>query len=190
MKQHIITDKEKAKSIFEELTRIMDDRYRTFESSSADNITTYNRQVSPKKRLPRIFVVHDELGAWMAQEKDYQETVLSSVANLGMKSRAAGIHLILITQRADAETIPPRLRDNIGNKLCLKVRDNTASRIALGVGGAEKLLGQGHLACCLGNQEPPHGQDFFTVQVPFIETEDIERIAKAAKDYWSKDYWS
>ena len=190
MKQHIITKKESARSLFEELTRIMNERYKKLESFNAPDITAYNRKVSPPKRLPRIFVVHDELGAWMAQEKDYQETVLSSVANLGMKSRAAGIHLILITQRADAEVIPPRLRDNIGNKLCLKVRDNTASRIALGVGGAEKLLGQGHLACCLGNQEPPHGQDFFTVQVPFIETEDIERIAKAAKDYWSKDYWS
>ncbi|MBO7071982.1 MAG: hypothetical protein J6V89_00405, partial [Acetobacter sp.] len=68
MKQHIITKKEDAKSLFEELTHIMDDRYRTFESSSADNITTYNRHVPTKKRLPRIFVVHDELGAWMAQE--------------------------------------------------------------------------------------------------------------------------
>ncbi|MBR2124034.1 MAG: DNA translocase FtsK [Acetobacter sp.] len=190
MKKPIITEKDKAKSIFEELTHIMDNRYRQFESLNVPTLTEYNRKVPAQERLSRIFLVHDELGAWMAQEKDYQDVVLSSVANLGMKARAAGIHLVLITQRPDAETIPPRLRDNIGNRLCLKVRDNTASRIALGMGGAEKLLGKGHLACILGNQTPPDGQAFFTVQVPFIKTEDIERIAEAAKEYWTKDYCS
>ncbi len=184
MKKPIITEKDKAKSIFEELTHIMDNRYRQFESLNVPTLTEYNRKVPAQERLSRIFLVHDELGAWMAQEKDYQDVVLSSVANLGMKARAAGIHLVLITQRPDAETIPPRLRDNIGNKLCLKVRDKTASRIALSVGGAEKLLGKGHLACILGNQTPPDGQAFFTVQVPFIKTEDIERITEAAKNYW------
>lgn len=190
MKKPIITEKDEAKSIFEALTHIMDDRYRQFESLNVPTLTEYNRKVPAQERLSRIFLVHDELGAWMAQEKDYQDVVLSSVANLGMKARAAGIHLILITQRADVNAVPSRLRDNIGNRLCLKVQNSTSSRIALGVGGAEKLLGKGHLACILANQKPPHGQEFFTVQVPFIKTEDIERIAEAAKEYWTKDYCS
>lgn len=121
----------------------------------------------------------------MAQEKEYQEVVLSSVANLGMKARAAGIHLTLITQRADAEAVPGRLRDNMGNRLCLKVQNSTGSRMVLGVGGAEKLLGKGHLACVLANQQLPPGQDFFVVQVPFAETEDMHRLANAAKSYWA-----
>ena len=121
----------------------------------------------------------------MAQEKEYQEVVLSSVANLGMKARAAGIHLTLITQRADAEAVPGRLRDNMGNRLCLKVQNGTGSRMVLGVGGAEKLLGKGHLACVLANQQLPPGQNFFVVQVPFAETEDMHRLADAAKSYWA-----
>lgn len=185
MSRPIITDIDRATEAFQELVKIMDERYEKLARLNAPNIAYYNKRVSPDERMSRIFLVHDELGAWMAQEKEYQETVLSAVANLGMKARAAGIHLILITQRADADAVPTRLRDNMGNRLCLKVQNGTGSRMVLSVQGAEKLLGKGHLACSLANQNPPPGQDFFVVQVPFAEPEDMERIAIAAKKFWS-----
>jgi S-DNA-T family DNA segregation ATPase FtsK/SpoIIIE len=56
--------------------------------------------------------------------------------------------------------------------------------MVLGVGGAEKLLGKGHLACLLANQQLPPGQEFFVIQVPFAEPEDIHRLALAAKSFW------
>ena len=120
----------------------------------------------------------------MAQEKDYKETVLSSVSNLGMKARAAGIHLVLITQRADADAVPPRLRDNMNNRLCLKVQNSTGSTMVLNKVGAERLLGKGHLACQLANQPMPAGQEFFVVQVPYADPDDMERLAEAAKSHW------
>jgi DNA segregation ATPase FtsK/SpoIIIE, S-DNA-T family len=185
MKVPIVTEMSDAKTILQDLVFQMDARYDKFAAAGAANITEYNRKVTQEHRMSRIFLVHDELGAWMAQEKEYQEVVLSSVANLGMKARAAGIHLTLITQRADAEAVPGRLRDNMGNRLCLKVQNSTGSRMVLGVGGAEKLLGKGHLACVLANQQLPPGQNFFVVQVPFAETEDMHRLADAAKRYWA-----
>lgn len=185
MKVPIVTEMSDAKTILQDLVIQMDARYDKFAASGASNITEYNRKVTQEHRMSRIFLVHDELGAWMAQEKEYQEVVLSSVANLGMKARAAGIHLTLITQRADAEAVPGRLRDNMGNRLCLKVQNGTGSRMVLGVGGAEKLLGKGHLSCVLANQQLPPGQSFFVVQVPFAETEDMHRLADAAKSYWA-----
>lgn len=185
LKAPIVTEIDEAKSILVHLVDQMDFRYEQLASVGAANIGEYNRKVEPERRMSRIFLVHDELGAWMAQEKDYQEVVLSSAANLGMKARAAGIHLILITQRADADAVPSRLRDNMGNRLCLKVQNSMGSRMVLGVVGAEKLLGKGHLACVMANQPLPAGQDFFVVQVPFAAGEDIHRIADAAKTYWT-----
>ena len=184
LKSGIVTDIDEAKGIFEALVQKMDERYKMFKSAGTANIAEYNLGASPEARISRIFLIHDELGAWMAQEKEYQEVVLSSVANLGMKARAAGIHLILITQRADADAVPGRLRDNMGNRLCLKVQNSTGSRMVLSVGGAERLLGKGHLACVLANEPNPAGQEFFVAQTPFAETENIRRLAQAAKDYW------
>ena len=184
MKGPIVTEMSAAKAILEDLVLQMEARYDRIAAIGAANITEHNLKVAPEQRMSRIFLVHDELGAWMAQEKEYQEVVLSSVANLGMQARAAGIHLILITQRADADAVPGRLRDNMGNRLCLKVQNGTGSRMVLGVGGAERLLGKGHLACVLANQALPPGQEFFVVQVPFAESGDMRRLAQAAKEYW------
>ena len=184
MKQPIVTDVEAAASVFANLVVEMDARYQLLVDHGVPHIGAYNRNVSPEQRLSRIFLVHDELGAWMAQEKEYQEVVLSSVSALGMKARAAGIHLVLITQRADADAVPTRLRDNMGNRLCLKVQNSTGSRMVLDRRGAEKLLGKGHLACVLANQATPPGQEFFVVQVPFAEFDDLQRLADAAMAYW------
>ena len=184
MKAPIITEMGDAASIFGVLVRQMDERYERLARVGAQNIEHYNRKVAPEERMWRIFLVHDEMGAWMAQEKEYQEVVLSAVASLGMKARAAGIHLTLITQRADADAVPTRLRDNMGNRLCLKVQNSTGSRMVLGVGGAERLLGKGHLACVMAYQSPPPGQEYYVVQVPYADPEDMQRLAEAAISHW------
>ena len=184
LRSPIITDIQGAERVFDDLVRLMDERYECLAKIGAQNIAHYNRQVDPHERMSRIFLFHDEMGAWMAQEKEYQEIVLSAVSNLGMKARAAGIHFTLITQRADADAVPPRLRDNMGNRLCLRVQNTAGSRMVLAVGGAQKLLGKGHLACVLANQSPPPGQEYFVVQVPFAEPEHMQRLAGEAIRYW------
>ena len=184
MREEVVTEKEQAQKAFDRLVQEMDRRYDLFRKEGVSNIARYNSRMESDERLPRIVLVHDELGSWMAQEKDYREAVLSSVSSLGMEARAAGIHLVLITQRADADAVPPRLRDNMNNRLCLRVQNSTGSRMVLDTGGAERLLGKGHLACQFANQEPPAGQSFFVVQVPYADPEDMERLAEAAKSHW------
>ena len=184
MREDIVTDVEKARETFSRLHQEMKARYRLFDGEGVGDIVRYNAKVISEKRIPRIFLVHDEMGSWMAQEKDYRDTVLSSVSSLGMMARAAGIHLILITQRADAHAIPTRLRDNMNNRLCLKVQNSTGSRMVLNSDGAENLLGKGHLACKLANQSMPSGQEFFVVQVPYAGPEEIEKLVEAVRSHW------
>lgn len=184
MREKIVTDVKRAQETFLRLNQEMKARYELFESEGVEDIVRYNAKVTSEKQIPRIFLVHDEMGSWMAQEKDYRDTVLSSVSSLGMMARAAGIHLILITQRADADAIPTRLRDNMNNRLCLKVQNSTGSRMVLNGDGAERLLGKGHLACKLANQSMPSGQEFFIVQVPYAGPEEIEKLVEAVRSHW------
>ena len=184
MKQPIITDIAEAEKILNELVIEMDKRYRLFANTTTANITEYNAKVEFEKRLSRIFLVHDELGSWMAESNEYKNVILSSVASLGMKARAAGIHLVLITQRADVDAVPGKLRDNCGNRLCLKVQNSQGSKMVLNKTGAETLLGKGHMACELGNENVPAGQEFFIVQVPFASNDQLQKLASVAKNYW------
>lgn len=185
MRRGIVTEIDDAQSVFLELVDEMDRRYELLRKKGVPNLTEYNQVVPAGDRISRIFMVHDEIGAWMANEKDYQDTVLSAVANLGMKARAAGIHLVLITQRADVDAVPGRLRDNMGNRLCLRVQNSAGSRMILNHNGAEKLLGRGHLAAALSGESPPTGQNFFLAQVPFASTENLNILARAAIKHWT-----
>lgn len=185
LKGGIITDIDNAQSVFFELVEEMDNRYEVLAEKGCANLSEYNNLVPDGEKLPRIYLVHDEIGAWMAQEKEYRETVLSSVSNLGMKARAAGIHIILITQRADVEAVPGRLRDNLGNRLCLRVQNSTGSQMILNCNGAEKLLGRGHLAATFTGEANPPGQNFFVAQVPFLPNSDVAKIAREAIKFWS-----
>jgi S-DNA-T family DNA segregation ATPase FtsK/SpoIIIE len=88
-----------------------------------------------------------------------------------VKARAAGIHLIFAAQRPDANVMPVQLRDNLGNRLILRVSSVGTSEIALGVRGAESLLGLGHLAARLEG-EP----GIIFAQAPFLPDDEI-RVA-------------
>jgi S-DNA-T family DNA segregation ATPase FtsK/SpoIIIE len=106
--------------------------------------------------------------------EDYKEAVSANVQRLGVKARAAGIHLIFAAQRPDVNVMPMQLRDNLGNRLILKVASVGTSEIALGVKGAESLLGLGHLAARLSG-EP----GIVFAQAPFLSDEDIDRAVDA-----------
>ena len=95
------------------------------------------------------------------------------VGRLGVKARAAGIHLVFAAQRPDANVMPMQLRANLGNRLILKVDAAGTSEIALGESGAEFLLGNGHL---LAKLEGVAGLCF--VQVPLTEAEFVDAIVR------------
>lgn len=169
----IITDQADAQVVLEQLLGEMDRRYALFAKHEAKNLQRFNAVVGPKARLPAVFLVHDEFAEWM-MTPDYQKAVSGSVARLGVKARAAGIHLIFAAQRPDKDVFPMQLRANLGNRLVLRVADEATSMIALTAKGGERLLGRGHLVAKMDG-EP----DLVYVQVPYLSDDEFAAAAAA-----------
>lgn len=173
MRDEIVTTKDKAAEVLEALVQEMEDRYRAFAKARARDLPTYNSKVSTEERLPMVFLVHDEFADWMLDDT-YKAAVGAAVQRLGVKARAAGIHLIFAAQRPDKDVMPMQLRENLGNRLILKVSSEATSKIALDRPGAELLLGRGHLAAKLNGE-----QGLVFAQAPFLSDQDIEAAVAA-----------
>ncbi|RWB69732.1 FtsK/SpoIIIE domain-containing protein [Mesorhizobium sp.] len=173
VKGGIVIDQTAAIEMMEGLVVEMDRRYELFRENGVRDIRSFNIKAAPEARLPMKFLVHDEFAEWMLTE-DYKSAVTSIVSRLGVKARAAGIHLVFAAQRPDAGVMPVQLRDNLGSRLILKVASVGTSEIALGMKGAENLLGLGHLAARLSG-EP----SIVFAQAPFLSDEDIEAVVSA-----------
>lgn len=177
----IVSDKIEAMRVLNHLADEMDRRYELLRSVGAKNIQRYNAKVSADAQLPAIFLVHDELPDWM-QDDDYAKCLTSVVTRLATKARASGIYLILVAQRPDKDVIPMQIRENLGNRLVMKLPAQS-SEIALGEKGAENLLGKGHLAAKLGGT-------ICYAQAPFVDEENgeldevVDAIASADRE-WS-----
>ncbi|MDA7979459.1 MAG: DUF87 domain-containing protein [Pirellulales bacterium] len=166
----LIVEENQAVTRLESLVQEMDERYKRFRAAKANNITSFNRKCKLTDRMPTIWLIHDEFAEWMLVE-DYKDAVSSTVQRLGVKARAAGIHLIFAAQRPDANVMPMQLRSNLGNRLILRVDSEGTSELSLGDKGAEKLLGKGHL---LARLEGDPGLTY--AQVPLASTEFTEAV--------------
>ncbi|MDV3000421.1 MAG: hypothetical protein N5P05_002027 [Chroococcopsis gigantea SAG 12.99] len=178
LKEGIITEQSKAIEIFESIVAEMERRYQKFREKKANNLFNYNQKVSPDEHLPVLLLVHDEFADWMLID-EYKNAISAAVQRLGVKARAAGIHLIFAAQRPDNNVFPMQLRDNLGNRLILKVESTGTSEISLGQKGAENLLGRGHLAAKLSGEAA-----IIYAQVPFISDEDFADVAEVIKQGW------
>jgi len=184
MAKDIVTDQEDAEHVLEMIVREMDRRYeQLLKPKKVPKISEYNKLVPEAEQLPYIYLIHDEMADWMASSDEYRKVIQQQVTRLAAKGRACGIHVIMITQRAAQEAIPPGIRDNLNNRLVLKVAGEAGSNLALGTKGAERLLGKGHLAARL-NGDKPSGEEYFVAQVPFAETDDLAMYAEAAIEAW------
>ncbi|ATZ95762.1 FtsK/SpoIIIE domain-containing protein [Dickeya fangzhongdai] len=175
MRDEIVTTKEKAAEVLDALVEEMEERYRAFARIRARDLPSYNSKASVEERLPMIFLVHDEFADWMLDDA-YKAAVGAAVQRLGVKARAAGIHLIFAAQRPDKDVMPMQLRENLGNRLILKVSSEATSKIALDRPGAELLLGRGHLAAKLNGE-----QGLVFAQAPFLSDLDIEAAVAAIR---------
>ncbi|MGI0492384.1 FtsK/SpoIIIE domain-containing protein [Alkalinema pantanalense CENA528] len=173
--QGIIVEQDPAIEILESLVEEMDSRYLKFKQQKVKELQSYNSKVPEGERLPVLWLVHDEFAEWMLID-EYKAAVSAAVQRLGVKARAAGIYLIFAAQRPDANVLPVQLRDNLGNRLILRVESVGTSEISLGQKGAENLLGKGHLAARLTNQS-----DLIYAQVPFLADEEMTAIAEIIK---------
>jgi S-DNA-T family DNA segregation ATPase FtsK/SpoIIIE len=135
--------------VIEQLVDVMEERYKLFESAQVMDIEEFNEQASAADKLNRRVLVIDEFQD-LFTDKASSQAFFAGIRRLGAKARAAGLHLILATQRPDRETVPPIIKSNLGGKIALQVASQTNSRIILDQNGAERLLGKGDLLASLG----------------------------------------
>ena len=135
-----------AVEVLEALIEEMESRYRNFEKYRADDLQQYAQRSGDRK--PRIVCVCDEYADLVSTDKRVRKEIENSISRLGAKARAAGIHLILATQRPSRDIVSGVLKANMSCKVGLRVQSLIESRLILEVQGAEKLLGYGDLLFC------------------------------------------
>ena len=148
----VVTDKRKAGPTLEWVVNLMEERYAMFSKCGVDSIKAYNEAVRdgelPEQEdqvlteIPRILVVLDEFADL---NMDSRGDVRDAVMRIGQKARAAGIHLILATQRPSSKIIDGDIKANIPGVVALKASNATNSRVIMETNGAEKLLGNGDM---------------------------------------------
>ena len=139
----VITDVKKAKGIMDKLAEEMNERYQMFEDSFCRSIGEYNEYAAEngKEKMPYIVVIIDEYADLVQVCKEISGPVVS----IAQKARAAGIHMLISTQRPSTDVITGVIKGNLPTRVALSVSSQVDSVTVLGEGGAEKLLGRGDM---------------------------------------------
>ncbi|WNZ23884.1 cell division protein FtsK [Leptolyngbya sp. NK1-12] len=144
---------DRAIALMEQLVAEMESRYQKFEVNRCSDLTSYNQKFSqqPAKCLPRIVCIFDEYADFMA-EKETAQALELHIKRLGAMARAAGIHLIIATQRPEAKVVTPIIRSNLPGRVALRTASEADSAIILGGKQTEAayLLGKGDLLYQVG----------------------------------------
>ncbi len=155
----------------------MERRYHLMEKYGCRNIEGYNQSLAqhPERgeHQPKIIIVIDELNDLMMQARDAVEPAIMSIAQ---KARAAGIHLIIGTQRPSVDVITGVIKANIPSRIAFHVSSGTDSRTILDAYGAEKLLNNGDMLAIISGAEP------IRVQGAFVADDEVERVTSFLKD--------
>ena len=154
----------------------MESRYQLFRSNGVANISEYNERINPNitQKLPYLVFIVDELADLMAASKQSFE---SKLQRLAQKSRAAGIHIVLATQRPDVKTITGTIKANLPCRMALKVASVFDSNTIINGGGAEKLLGKGDMLY-MSSSSP----DLERIQGAYISNDEIRGLVDFLKD--------
>lgn len=151
----IAKESEQAIALMEQLVSEMESRYQKFEVDRCNDLTSYNQKFSEQlnKALPRIICIFDEYADFMA-EKETARALELNIKRLGAMARAAGIHLIIATQRPEAKIVTPVIRSNLPGRIALRTASEADSAIVLGGKQTEAayLLGKGDLLYQTGAQ--------------------------------------
>jgi S-DNA-T family DNA segregation ATPase FtsK/SpoIIIE len=144
----VVKDSENAIALMAELVEEMQQRYQRFEAAGCPHLNAYNSILAQQQKppLPRIVCIFDEYADFMA-EKDTRKELELSIKRLGAMARAAGIHLIIATQRPEAGIVTPIIRSNLPGRVALRTASVADSKIVLGGTQIEAayLLGKGDL---------------------------------------------
>jgi len=140
----IIRDGWKAAEKLNKLVIEMDRRYDFFVKAGVNDIAKFNAALIGSEKLPRIVMVFDEFADFML-DKELKKTLETLISKLGAKARAAGIHLIVATQRPSADVVTGLIKANLTAKIALKVTNSINSQIIIDQNGAEDLFGKGDM---------------------------------------------
>jgi len=176
----IINDAEKALKAIKWWVEIMERRYKTLKESRTKNIFEYNKKFDWKEKMSTIVIIVDELADLMMTWN--KKEVEMNLARIAQKWRAAGIHLILATQRPSVNVITWILKANIPTRIAFGVVSWIDSRTILDRQWAEDLLGRWDLLFVSPKHKYP-----LRVQAPFITTEDTENIVAELKNKYLKN---
>ena len=182
----VITEPKKVVKALGWLCDEMERRYQMISKFGVRNIEGLNAKIRneniPAEKLPYIVLIMDEFADLMSTVGKDIETY---VARLAAKARAAGIHLILATQRPSADVITGTIKNNFPARIAFAVSSGTNSRIILDEGGAENLLGRGDMLLM-----EPSKMGFQRIQGAFLSDDEVYSIVGFAKKHGSPDYLS
>lgn len=147
----------------------MENRYKLMAREGSKNIDSFNAKASPGNRLPYIVIVVDELADLMLSGGAEVET---SITRLAQKARAAGIHLVIATQRPSTDVVTGLIKANIPSRLSFKVPSGVDSRTVLDTGGAESLIGKGDSLMI----RP--GENLQRIHACFVSEDELKRVVK------------
>jgi S-DNA-T family DNA segregation ATPase FtsK/SpoIIIE len=164
----VVTDPHKAAGALNWAVREMMRRYDLFASTGSRKLEAYNKNVAKEDRLPQIVIIIDELADLMMVAK---KEVEDSIVRLTQLARAAGIYLIVATQRPSVNVITGLIKANIPSRIAFKVSSPVDSRTILDCSGAEKLLGRGDMLFRSVSMDKP-----LRIQGAFVSDDEVEKI--------------
>ena len=179
----VVTDPIKAADVLHKVVLEMENRYREFARARVRNMEGYNKIASKDpdyKELPYIVVIIDELAdLMMVSSKEVEE----SIARIAQKARAAGIHMIIATQRPSVDVITGVIKTNIPSRIAFAVSSSIDSRTILDKSGAETLLGKGDMLYLSADSSKP-----VRIQGAFLSDEEVEKVVDYVKSQSEAQY--
>lgn len=182
----VVTDPKKASRALHKIVLEMESRYDLFSETGTKNITTYNDYIKKKfgknsdKMLPYIVVIIDELADLMLVAA---KEVEDSIMRITQMARAAGIHLIVATQRPSTDVITGVIKANIPSRISFTVSSSIDSRTILGMSGAEKLIGKGDMLYL------PMGENIpIRIQGAFVDDDEVKKVVDYCRKFGKAKY--
>ena len=179
----VVTDPKKAAGSLQWAVTEMMRRYKSMSDAGVRDLESYNSIVEAEEegtKLPQVVVIIDELADLMLVAAKEVEESICRIAQMG---RAAGIHLVIATQRPSADVITGLMKANIPSRIAFSVASAMESRIILDTQGAEKLVGRGDMLFApIGNGKP------LRVQGCFVSDSEVEAVATYVKDNYITNY--
>ncbi len=173
----VVTDPRKAAGALGWAVSEMEKRYKIFAENSVRDLDGYNRLADEKTdiaRMPQIVIIIDELADLMMTAPNEVE---DSIVRIAQKARAAGMHLIIATQRPSVDVVTGLIKANVPSRVAFAVSSQVDSRTILDAGGAEKLLGRGDMLFYPVGANKPN-----RVQGCFVSDDEVERVVNYVKN--------